>query len=147
MLLFCWQLYLCLSILFSFHQILKETVSSPTKMAASGILMTMGGGTTIQIDKIKDSIIRNANGTTIHIKNGQIAYDDQIETAAFTVNTISTRAGQQYKVNLPDGTKVWLNALSSISFPSRFEDKIRRVGMEGEVYFEVAKDKAKPFHC
>ncbi len=134
----------------SFYFVLSPSNSekkgaSANPMAASGILMTTGNGTTVQIDKIKDSVIRNANGTTIHIKNGQIAYDHQTEATAFTINTISTRAGQQYKVNLPDGTTAWLNALSAISFPSSFEDKTRRVNIEGEVYFEVKRDEAKPF--
>lgn len=122
-----------------------ENIASLTKIKASGILMTTANGTAVHIDKIKDSVIRNENGSSIHIKNGQIAYDHQTETTAFTITTISTRTGQQYQINLPDGTKVWLNALSSISFPSRFEDKIRKVTMQGEVYFEVARDRTKPF--
>ncbi|MFN0256775.1 FecR family protein [Pedobacter ureilyticus] len=60
--------------------------------------------------------------------------------------TLSTPRGGQYRVVLSDGTKVWLNAASSISYPSSFDGaKERRVSVTGEVYFEVAKDRAKPF--
>ena len=58
---------------------------------------------------------------------------------------MTTPAGGQYQVTLPDGTKVWLNAASSITYPTAFVDKERPVKISGEVYFEVAKDKEKPF--
>lgn len=56
---------------------------------------------------------------------------------------VAINAGGQYNLTLPDGTKVWLNSLSSISFPSRFEGETRKVILEGEGYFEVVKDKKK----
>lgn len=60
-------------------------------------------------------------------------------------NTIETPKGGQYQINLPDGTRVWLNAASSLKYPVRFEGKERKVTLQGEGYFEVAKDKNKPF--
>ena len=59
--------------------------------------------------------------------------------------TASTARGQTYQFTLPDGTKVWLNADSKIKFPSKFAGKERQVVLEGEGYFEVAKNRAKPF--
>ncbi|MNY13250.1 fec operon regulator FecR [compost metagenome] len=60
--------------------------------------------------------------------------------------TVSTPVGRQYQLMMPDGTKVWLNAASSLSFPSSFPSKGQRiVKLSGEAYFEVAKDKSKPF--
>ena len=59
--------------------------------------------------------------------------------------TASTARGQTYQFTLPDGTRVWLNAESKISFPSQFNGKERKILLEGEGYFEVAKDKAHPF--
>ena len=53
--------------------------------------------------------------------------------------------GGQYRLVLPDGTKVWLNAASSITYPASFQDKERKVSVSGEVYFEVAKNADKPF--
>jgi ferric-dicitrate binding protein FerR (iron transport regulator) len=59
-------------------------------------------------------------------------------------NTISTPKGGQYQIELPDGSKAWLNAASSITFPTAFT-KDRKVTVTGEVYMEIAKDKTKPF--
>ncbi|NRF38357.1 FecR family protein [Pedobacter foliorum] len=61
-------------------------------------------------------------------------------------NTIQTPRGGQYKLSLPDGTKVWLNAASSLTYPISFGWlKERRIELSGEAYFEVAKDKLRPF--
>ena len=63
-----------------------------------------------------------------------------------TYNTVTTPRGGQYNVTLPDGTQVWLNAASSIKFPTAFTGKERNVELSGEAYFEVAKNKSMPFH-
>lgn len=60
-------------------------------------------------------------------------------------NTIETPKGGQYQVDLPDGTKVWLNAGSLLRYPTNFTGKIRSVELTGEAYFEVAKNAHKPF--
>lgn len=59
--------------------------------------------------------------------------------------TLQTPEGCEYQYTLSDGTKVWLNAMSSITFPREFDGDQRRVMMEGEVYFDVAKDASRPF--
>jgi len=68
-----------------------------------------------------------------------------IITLARGVKNISTPAGGQYQVTLPDGTKVWLNAVSGITYPVAFTGKAREVKITGEAYFEVVRDPAKPF--
>src|SRR5690606_4086352 len=60
-------------------------------------------------------------------------------------NTIETPKGGIYQVVLPDGSKVWLNNASRITFPTRFDKYERKVSIEGEVYFEVAHNRKKPF--
>lgn len=67
------------------------------------------------------------------------------DTSKVLYNTISTPRGGQYQVMLPDGSKVWLNAASSLRFPTAFTGKERQVKMEGEAYFEVAQQASKPF--
>ena len=62
-----------------------------------------------------------------------------------TGNTITVPAGQHIDVQLPDGTKVWLNASSRLTYPETFDRRERRVTLEGEAYFEVAKNKDKRF--
>jgi transmembrane sensor len=84
------------------------------------------------------------------ISDGQLAFDKQQKDAqtgsgAPKYNTISTPKGGQYRIILPDGTKVWLNAISSIRFPSYFSAGERRVEITGEAYFEVSKNKQMPF--
>ena len=68
------------------------------------------------------------------------------KTTEITYNTVSTPRGGQYEVILPDGTQVWLNAASSLKFPTAFIGKERNVELTGEAYFEVSKNKAMPFH-
>jgi ferric-dicitrate binding protein FerR (iron transport regulator) len=60
-------------------------------------------------------------------------------------NTVSTKAGDKASINLPDGSKVWLNGDSKITYVEDFQNKIRQVHLSGEAFFEVAKDKTKPF--
>jgi ferric-dicitrate binding protein FerR (iron transport regulator) len=59
---------------------------------------------------------------------------------------MSTPVGRQYELMLADGSRVWLNAASSITFPTSFSTSERRVQITGEAYFEVAHDKSRPFH-
>jgi ferric-dicitrate binding protein FerR (iron transport regulator) len=81
------------------------------------------------------------NGLLVYVINGrQVSENDE----AF-YNKITTPRGGQYQVTFSDGTKVWLNAASSIRFPVVFTGKYRKVEITGEAYFEVAKNKAMPF--
>nr|WP_121271107.1 FecR family protein [Pedobacter schmidteae] len=104
--------------------------------AANGELAKEGG---VSIQKTKD-------GKVIYAVDAKVAGTANPE-AALRLNTISTAAGQQYQVILPDGTLVWLNALSSLKYPSMFTGHERKVELEGEGYFEVTKvkDRKMPF--
>nr|WP_237249530.1 FecR family protein [Sphingobacterium faecale] len=74
------------------------------------------------------------------------ANGEQIDEALLSTDSISviTPAGSTYTLQLSDGTKVWLNAKSKITYPRKWGNE-RRVNMQGELYFEVAHDKTKPF--
>lgn len=61
------------------------------------------------------------------------------------MNTVSTPKGGQYKIQLPDGTNVWLNAASSITYPTAFTGNKREVIIDGEAYLEVKSNKGQPF--
>ncbi|BEG99184.1 FecR family protein [Bacteroides sedimenti] len=65
--------------------------------------------------------------------------------APLVMNTISVPAGQRANITLPDGTNVWLNARSTIKYPTSFNDRKRTIYLEGEAYFDVTKNKEKPF--
>jgi len=76
----------------------------------------------------------SSNGTSIEKENMRVS-----------ISTITTSRGGEYKVTLPDGTKVWLNSVSSIKFPTAFPGKERIIEISGEAYLEVSKDAKKPF--
>lgn len=69
----------------------------------------------------------------------------KIQGAARNINMLSTPKGGEFKVTLEDGTTVWLNAQSKLYYPDSFDGNERRVKVEGEAYFKVAKDEKKPF--
>lgn len=77
------------------------------------------------------------------IKNGELVYNDNANH--IVQNTLSTPRGQLFKIVLPDGTKVWMNANSSLSYPSKFIGPERLVELHGEAYFEVSKNPEQPF--
>ena len=86
-----------------------------------------------------------ANGKVINLDTNKnnVVVADSVKT--ITMLSANTPRGGTYQFTLPDGTHVWLNADSKISFPSQFSDGKRNITLSGEAYFEVAKDKSKPF--
>ncbi|MGZ3874436.1 MAG: FecR family protein [Mucilaginibacter sp.] len=78
---------------------------------------------------------------------GQISYKVMPDSKnnEITFNTITTPMGGQFRITLPDGSDVWLNAASSLRYPSRFEGSERHVELHGEAYFEIFKNKHAPF--
>lgn len=101
--------------------------------------LKLPSGKVIKLDGLADTVIDEA----ITIKNGVVAYSD-IETDPLTYEINIPRKGS-YQLVLSDGTKVWLNAESSIRYPGAFNGNTREVTVTGETYFEVAKNKSKPF--
>ena len=81
----------------------------------------------------------------IKLDDGQLAYNNAGIGSEVVYNTVSTPRGGQYQLVLADGSKVWLNAASTLRFPTSFVGKERKVELEGEGYFEVAKNAAMPF--
>lgn len=109
-------------------------------------ILTLSDGAQISLtDAANGELAKQGNTRISKTKDGQLLYEPG-GTEAGKRNTISTPRGGQYQVDLPDGTRVWLNAASSLTFPFSFAGlSERRVELTGEAYFEIAKDAAKPF--
>ncbi|MBB5287389.1 ferric-dicitrate binding protein FerR (iron transport regulator) [Rhabdobacter roseus] len=111
-------------------------------------ILTLANGEQIELESAENGeLAREKNAAILKTKEGEIIYQQYGQPgtstpaphAAVVYNTISTPKAGQYKVKLPDGTLVWLNAASSIRFPTVFSEQERVVEIKGEVYFEVAK--------
>lgn len=125
-------------------QVTKKSTISPGGNKA--VLTLQDGATIVLNDAENGTLARQGNSRVVKLANGQIAYDAASGPAdKVYYNTMTTPRGGQYRLTLPDGSQVWLNAASSISYPTAFVGKERRVTITGEAYFEVAKDKNKPF--
>ena len=126
-----------------------EKLSSSKDFAPGGdkAILTLADGSTIILDSAKNgALTQQGNTNVLKLENGQLAYTASvIKAREMLYNTITTPRGGQYQVKLTDGTKVWLNAASSLKFPAAFTGHERRVEITGEAYFEVAHHAAMPF--
>ena len=108
--------------------------------------LTLADGSTIVLDDAKNGTLAQQGNSKVIKFGGKISYDPTNKNSKEIVyNTISTPKGGQYQLELPDGSLVWLNATSSIRFPTSLVEKERRVEITGEAYFEVAKNRDNPF--
>lgn len=109
--------------------------------------LSLSDGSQIVLNDAKNGMLtRQGNASIVKLANGEIAYQkDNVRTGIVLYNTMTTPRGGQYKLTLPDGTRVWLNAASSITYPTAFTGTQRQVNITGEAYFEVTKNKAMPF--
>lgn len=116
--------------------------------AGKKAVLTLANGATLTLDEQhKDTITRQGNTAIVKEEEGRVVYQPgQIAaTGLKLLNKVSTPRGGQYRVDLADGTRVWLNAASSLLFPADFNGSERVVELEGEAYFEVAQNSSQPF--
>lgn len=111
-----------------------------------GAILTLADGSKLVLDSLHHGEIASQNGTKLTLKKGELSYDASNAAQGEVVyNTVNTPNGRQFQLTLPDGTKVWMNAGSSIRYPNYFYDHQRKVSITGEVYFEVAQQPDMPF--
>lgn len=107
-------------------------------------LLTLADGATISLSEVANGEIVEQAGIRVEkTAAGEIVYraDNKTASPANAYNSVVTPNGGQYGVTLPDGSKAWLNAASSLTYPIHFQDDERRVKMTGEIFFEIAKVK------
>ena len=105
--------------------------------------LTLSDNRVIVLDSATDKVLLEKSGIRIINKDGQLVYEQKGNSKEVLYNTLTTARGQTYAILLSDGTKVWLNSLSSIRYPMVFNGDIRMVEITGEVYFEVASSIGK----
>lgn len=112
----------------------------------AGAILTLSDGSQVVLDSLANGVIAAQNGAQAILQNGQLTYKmTGGQATGVTYNTMTTPKGRQFHLILPDGTKAWLNAASTITFPTVFNGKDRQVSVSGEVYLEVTKNAKMPF--
>lgn len=109
---------------------------------SSKAILSVAGGKDYVLDSLKETIAPT-NGLLVEKEAGQLSYNHA--TGEAQLHTVTVPRGAQYKLQLPDGTRVWLNAESSISFPSVMAGDERVVEVTGELFFDVTKDPTRKF--
>jgi transmembrane sensor len=129
------------------HALAKIQLKTDLPPAGNKAVLTLANGKKITLDDASNGKIANQHGVTItKTIQGQLTYTfssksqsaDNSEQAPL-YNTISTPRGGKYQIKLPDGSSVWLNAASSLKFPTQFSKAERVVELQGEAYFEIVK--------
>lgn len=121
---------------------IAEVESEEIRPGKTGAVLTLADGSKVSLDSINTGVIALQGGVKARVVNGKLLYEGQGKEMLY--NTMSTPKGRQFQVTLPDGTGVWLNAASSIRYPTAFTGAERKVEITGEVYFEVKKN-IRPF--
>jgi len=111
--------------------------------------LTLANGRQIDLNDVQNGSVAVQGETKItKTTDDKLVYatgQESVADTALLTNTLTTPNGGQYKLTLPDGSKVWLNAASSIQYPTKFTGNQREVTLNGEAYFEVAKNARMPF--
>ncbi|PPL03402.1 FecR family protein [Parapedobacter indicus] len=127
--------------------VISETSPFPT----DGIRLTLADGSVVSLDSLQNGYVDKKDGKQLaKLDDGKLTYvygSHQPTEIQETIqkNTIHVPNGKQFQVTLPDGTTVWMNTASSLTYPVLFSGSERRVQLEGEAYFDIAKDASRPF--
>jgi transmembrane sensor len=138
-------------------QVNPHPVKNDVAPGGDKAVLTLSNGKQIVLDTAANGAIAKDGGAEIRkSENGQIKYispltshlspaGSHLPSAVVLYNIMTTPRGGQFELTLPDGSRVWLNAESSIRYPTAFTGNKREVSITGEVYFEVSHDNTKPF--
>ena len=113
---------------------------------STGGLLMLADGNTLVLDSLEDGLVAVQNGSNVVLTDGRLAYTKTTEAdPGASFNTLVTPKGRQFQLLLPDGSRVWLNAASSLRYPTAFNGKERKVEITGEAYFEIRTNADMPF--
>jgi ferric-dicitrate binding protein FerR (iron transport regulator) len=126
---------------------LTEALKNDALPGTNGAVLTLAGGQKIELGKSADVAAIQSDNRIKGVSDSTLVYHNVRERPgiAATYNTLTVPNGNQFSVVLPDGTKVWMNAGSSLYYPTRFEGSERHVKLTGEAYFEVVHNPEAPF--
>ena len=122
----------------------SRQIRQDVKPGTNKAVLTLADGSTITLDSAGNQQLQQGN-TAVHQQGGTLQYNAAGQATVISYNTLTTPRGGQFQITLPDGTKVWLNAASSLRFPVAFTGKQREVTLTGEAYFEVVHNAVMPF--
>lgn len=131
------------------NRLAEEPVAGMTRdrqPASGGAVLKLADGEEIILDDATDGAVAEQGDTRITKQGGLLSYNSNVSANSVLYNTLSTPKGKIYQLLLPDSSKAWLNAASSIRFPTAFIGRERSVEITGEVYFEIKKNAEMPFH-
>ncbi|WP_200976052.1 FecR family protein [Echinicola sp. 20G] len=121
--------------------------NAPLLPGESRALLTLSDGSQVVLEEAVGMEIIGGTGEKVRLAQDELIYEGEDQSDHLEIyNTIETRVGNEYKLRLSDGTKVFLNAQSKLVFPVAFTGETRSVKLEGEGYFEVTPDKDRPFY-
>ena len=124
----------------------KEKEIAGKILGSDKAILKLADGSIIKLTDRENGKIGDEGGAHITmLDSGTIAYQSIDKNIPIKMNEVETPVGGKISLMLPDGSKVWLNSVSNIKFPTRFEGKERKVMINGEAYFEIAKNKEMPF--
>jgi ferric-dicitrate binding protein FerR (iron transport regulator) len=124
---------------------MKQRYKNEVPPGGNHATLTLADGSVISLDSAANGVLtQQGNVKIVKQSNGQLLYEGA-GNHEMMYNTMTTPRGGQYRLTLPDGTLVWLNAASSVTYPAAFTGRERSVSVTGEVYFEVAANENMPF--
>jgi ferric-dicitrate binding protein FerR (iron transport regulator) len=127
------------------HEISK--VNNEITPGGNKAVLTLADGSRITLDSAgTGSLASQGNTKILKPDSGRLVYEVSGAAGTVAYNTLSTPKGGQFMITLPDGSRVWLNAVSSLTYPTAFSGRERNVDLTGEAYFEIAENAAQPFH-
>ncbi|MBC9929481.1 FecR family protein [Chitinophaga qingshengii] len=126
-------------------QVVAAVKTNPLAPGSNKAMLILADNSTISLDSTHSGSLAVQGNTRISNTNGALTYKGNNDDQQPLYNTVVTPRGGQYQLTLADGSRIWLNAASSIRFPAAFTGKERLVEVTGEVYFEISRQANKPF--